>query len=132
MPKDYKIGMFVGLLLVIGATMRLSMHPSLSARAIIPWAGKAETDQDIINQTNFAPNSRDSYPSITEAESEQEEVKFAEGPTYHTVRNGETLSAISFLYYGSETKWQKILDANRNVIKDVKNLKPGTELVIPE
>jgi nucleoid-associated protein YgaU len=132
MPKDYKIGMFVGLLLVIGATIRLSVHPSLSARAIIPWAGKAKTEQEIIKQTNFSPNSPDRYPSITGTESKQEEVKVVEGPTYHTVRNGETLSAISFLYYGSETQWQKILDANRNIIKDVKNLKPGMKLVLPE
>ncbi len=124
--------MLVGLVLVIGATIWLSMHPSLSARAIIPGAAKAETEQEIIEQADFAPNSPDRQPVVAETESERKEVKAVEGPRYHTVRNGETLSGISFLYYGSETKWQKILDANRNVIKDVKNLKPGTKLIIPD
>ena len=132
MPKDYKIGMLAGLLLVIGATVWLSRHPSLSARAIISWAGKAEAEREFINPANLTPNSPDRQTVVAEAESEQEDVKVVEGPRYHTVRNGETLSAISFLYYGSETQWQKILDANRNVIKDVKNLKPGMKLVIPE
>ena len=132
MPKDFKIGMLVGLALVIGATIWLSTHPSLSARARMPNPENNEDEQDTTEYPNFLANSPDNHPVISEAESERKEVKAVEGPRYHTVRNGETLSGISFLYYGSETKWQKILDANRNIIKDVKNLKPGTELIIPE
>jgi nucleoid-associated protein YgaU len=78
------------------------------------------------------PGSANSLPIAAETESEQKEVKVIEGPKYHTVRDGETLSGISYQYYGTENKWQKILDANKDAIKDVKNLKPGTRLIIPE
>lgn len=132
MPKDFKIGMLVGLVLVIGVMIWLSKHPSLSARAIIPGPENNGDEQDTTEHPNFLSTSPSSRPVIAEAESERKEVKAVEGPRYHTVRNGETLSGISFLYYGSETKWQKILDANRNIIKDVKNLKPETKLIIPE
>ena len=51
---------------------------------------------------------------------------------FHIVREGETLSMISNLYYGSAGKWQKILDSNRKTITDANKIKPGTKLIIPD
>ena len=51
---------------------------------------------------------------------------------FHIISEGETLSEISRKYYDSARKWQKILDANRDVIEDVSKLKPGTKIIIPE
>jgi nucleoid-associated protein YgaU len=51
---------------------------------------------------------------------------------FHVVLKGQTLSSISYKYYGSTGKWQKIFDYNRNVIKDPDKLIPGTKLIIPE
>ena len=51
---------------------------------------------------------------------------------FHIVRKEETLSAIAQQYYGTPAKWQKILDANKNVIKDPNKLQPGTKLIIPD
>jgi nucleoid-associated protein YgaU len=51
---------------------------------------------------------------------------------FHIVRREETLSAISQQYYGTPSKWQKILQANKNIIKDPNKLQPGTKLTIPE
>ena len=51
---------------------------------------------------------------------------------FHIIREGETLSIISYKYYGSANKWQMIFKANRNVIKDVNKLRPGTKIIIPE
>ena len=51
---------------------------------------------------------------------------------FHIIQEGETLSEISRKYYDSARKWQKILDANRDVIEDVSKLKPGTKIIIPE
>ncbi len=51
---------------------------------------------------------------------------------FHIISDGETLSEISRKYYDSARKWQKILDANRDVIKDIGKLKPGTKIIIPE
>jgi nucleoid-associated protein YgaU len=133
MPKDFKIGMFLGLVLVIGALLWLSTRPSLSARAGITVPGNSEAEQEeVIEQPVFDLSRPDSRPAETDNESETKETKVVEGPRYHMVLDGETLSGISYQYYGSVNKWQKILDANKNAIKDVKNLKPGTTLLIPE
>jgi nucleoid-associated protein YgaU len=51
---------------------------------------------------------------------------------FHILRKEETLSTVSQQYYGTPNKWQKILDANKNVIKDPNKLQPGTKLIIPE
>jgi nucleoid-associated protein YgaU len=130
MPKDFKIGMFVGLVVVIGATLWLSMRPGLSTRASMLGPDNSGAGQENIEQPVFELNRPDS--SSAEAEIESKEAKDVGAPRYHIVQNGDTLSGISYQYYGSENKWQKILDANRNIIHDVRNLKPGTKLIIPE
>jgi nucleoid-associated protein YgaU len=130
MPKDFKIGMFVGLVVVIGATLWLSVRPSLSTRASVLGPENTEAGQEIMEKTGLELNRLDS--SSAETEIERKEAKDVEAPRYHIVQNGDTLSGISYQYYGSENKWQKILDANRNVIQDVRNLKPGSKLIIPE
>jgi beta-lactamase regulating signal transducer with metallopeptidase domain/LysM repeat protein len=58
------------------------------------------------------------------------EAKSGEEPRYHTVREGETLSSISEKYYGSENKWQTILDYNREIIT-ADGIRVGQKLVIP-
>ena len=130
MPKDFKIGMFVGLVVVIGAALWLSTHPSLSTRARMFGRENAGAEQEQNEQPGFEPNWADSRSTEIDIESEKKQAK--EIPRYHTVRDDETLSGISYQYYGSENKWQKILDANRDVIKDVKKLKLGTRLFIPD
>jgi len=51
---------------------------------------------------------------------------------FHVVLPGQTLSGIAKIYYGSADKWQKIYQANKNVIKNPNKLTPGTNLLIPE
>ena len=51
---------------------------------------------------------------------------------FHIIRKDQTLSAISRQYYGSPNKWKKIVNANRDIIKDPDKLKPGTKLIIPD
>lgn len=50
----------------------------------------------------------------------------------HVVQAGEVLSGISKKYYGSAKKWQKILDANQDILSSPERLKPGMKLRIPE
>jgi nucleoid-associated protein YgaU len=128
MPKDFKIGLLVGLVLVICAALFLSMHPSLSTRARIVSREKAEAERKRNDRSSIEPNRLDDTDIVSERETHEIEVT----PRYHIVRDDETLAGISYQYYGTENKWQKILDANRDIIKDVKKLKPGSRLVIPD
>jgi len=49
----------------------------------------------------------------------------------HTVAEGDSLSRISLQYYGTASRWQEIYDANRNLLKGEKALRPGQKLRIP-
>jgi LysM repeat protein len=51
--------------------------------------------------------------------------------TVYVVCRGDTLSSISQKYYGTKTNWKPILEANRDLIKTPKDLKPDMRLVIP-
>jgi len=129
MQTDLKIGMVLGVVLTIAATLWLSTRPSMSMKARTLNSYNAGTREESIEQPVL--------PLIAKVETEQSNVpdftvrKEVE-KVIHTIREGETLSGISREYYGSENKWQKILNANRNVIKDAIKLRPGTKLIIPE
>jgi nucleoid-associated protein YgaU len=133
MSKDFKIGMLVGLVIVMSTGLWLSTRPNLSARATIPGPGNSEAErEEVIKQPSFEPNIPDGRSVETDIASDKKTAKDVKEPRYHTVQNGDTLSGISYRYYGSEHKWQKILDANRDVIQNVNNLRLGVRLIIPE
>jgi nucleoid-associated protein YgaU len=53
------------------------------------------------------------------------------GRTY-TARKGDTLTAVASKMLGSATRWRKILEANRKLLRDdPRNLQPGMILTIP-
>jgi nucleoid-associated protein YgaU len=54
----------------------------------------------------------------------------AAGQTY-TVKAGDTLSAIAKEHLGDASKYQKIFEANRDVLSDPDKIKPGQVLKIP-
>ncbi len=49
----------------------------------------------------------------------------------HTVRGGESLSKIAKHYYGDAMKYNKIFDANTNILKNPDLIHPDQVLVIP-
>ena len=51
---------------------------------------------------------------------------------FHIVRKDETLSAISQQYYGSPNQWRKVVEANKDTIKDANKISPGVKLIIPD
>ena len=54
-----------------------------------------------------------------------------EGNAY-TVQKGDTLVALSRKFYGGDSEWKRILEANRSLLKgDPASLKPGMKLTIP-
>jgi nucleoid-associated protein YgaU len=50
----------------------------------------------------------------------------------HVVQDRESLSSISKKYYGTETQWEKIWQANQNLIPNHHKIQPGITLVIPQ
>lgn len=50
----------------------------------------------------------------------------------HTVEEGETLQSLAARFYGSALEWQRLYEANREVLGDDPSLpSPGTELFVP-
>ncbi len=140
MQKDFKIGLMVGVLLVIGATVWLCTLPRFGTQARVlreqqeakaPERPVQPAPRSIIKpDVALQPSRQEEKPVIN-----QEPVKpVVETVTarVHIVQRGDTLSGISEKYYGSAGKWQKIFAANRMVLENPDKLVPGTRLVIPE
>ena len=54
------------------------------------------------------------------------------GGTTYTVQKGDTLEKIAVKTYGKSSKWKKIYDANRDVLKTPNRVYVGQKLTIPE
>ncbi len=50
----------------------------------------------------------------------------------YRVKPGDTLSKIGRQFYGDPNAYQKIFNANRDLLQDPDTIRPGQELVIPE
>ena len=130
--------MLVGLVLVTAVMLWLFIGPGLSPKAEGPNPrSNLPPQKDSATTNNFSTNGltaqstedNQSKPPDSTIYEQTEKIKTQK---FHIVREGETLSEISHKFYGSANKWQKILDANRDVVEDVSKLKPGTKLIIPE
>jgi nucleoid-associated protein YgaU len=65
------------------------------------------------------------------APSEAAAAPAAPAPRTHVVVEGDTLTKIARKYYGSSSRWEDILNANRDTVKDEKSLVVGSTLKIP-
>ena len=155
MQKDLKIGLILGLAVVSVAVLWLATRPSLSpqARMLDRHAvepGPRSTDRSGSPAENVHTRQRNNLNTATARvpvrntrAGERIEPDKAPRPAiyeqperirpqrFHIVRDGETLSRISYDYYGSAGKWQRIFEANRKTIKDANLVLPGTKLIIP-
>jgi nucleoid-associated protein YgaU len=50
----------------------------------------------------------------------------------HVVAQGDTLSTIAQRYYGDASKWEKIFDANRDLLPNPGSLQLGQKMKIPK
>lgn len=69
-------------------------------------------------------------PPVPPAPVQTVEKKKVEAQTY-TIQKGDTLSSISKKVYGKASKWNVILDANKDKISDAGKLKVGMKINIP-
>ncbi|MGD8499903.1 MAG: LysM peptidoglycan-binding domain-containing protein, partial [Phycisphaerales bacterium] len=140
-----KIGLVLGLVLVSAAALWLATRPSLSPKARMQQLHNAGPRQENSGlpgnlSTNELTNesTENSQLPIIDDQSElqdstiHEQAEKIRTEKFHIVSKGETLSKISYKYYGSAGKWQKIFHANRKTIKDPDKVTPGTKLIIPD
>jgi nucleoid-associated protein YgaU len=134
MQKDFKIGMALGLVLVIVVVVGLSTRPSLSikARALSPHSAVHRKIGIPSLSHSTEPRKETAISGSPAKQANNEQLKEIKEERFHIVRAGETLSNISYKYYGSADKWQKILGANRSRLKDANTLIPGMRLTIPQ
>lgn len=107
-----------------------------SEQRYLPEGGKdilerlAEVSQRPADQQRpVVTPSKQTVPPVTSSQQTSPQKK---QPRVYKVVSGDTLSDISKKFYGTTSKWQIILDANRKTLKNPAGLKPGMELVIPE
>jgi len=151
MRKDVRIGMFVGLLLVAATAVYLALRPGsgLEDRVIRAGPRPVNAQPEAVEGTKTTapaddPAARQVRKLLQEAErpsparpSAQQPppagpapAETAQGVRIHTVADGQTLSHIAQMYYGSSAQWPKILRANPN-ISDPDRVHPGMRLLIP-
>jgi nucleoid-associated protein YgaU len=143
MRKEFKIGMFLGLALVIVGILYLSMHKrsSVETRTLEqtqPVAALPAADMNDGNRPAAVAAALDANaPSLTTTDATADLTKFEQAQPvktqrFYIVHKGDMLSTISQKYYGTTKKVDKIYEANKDVIKNKNVLKPGMKLVIPE
>lgn len=135
----------MGLVLVSATALWLATRPSLSPKARIQQLHNAGPRQENsgspsnLSTNEFAKESTensqlpivDRQPELQDSTIHEQAEKI-KPQKFHIVSKGETLSKISYKYYGSAGKWQKIFNANRETIKDPDKVTPGTKLIIPD
>ena len=67
-------------------------------------------------------------PEIIEASNERDIPE----PNFYTIQDGDTLWAIAQKHYGDGNKYEDIVQANLEVIKDADKIYPGQTIRIPE
>ena len=157
MQKDFKVGMMVGMVALLGAVVWLSTrqdlgtqarleraHGQLLARqrpnhstspAIAPsepndnaGAPPAQETRAGVPERPLSPRIQDlSPPQNTPVETRQK----IKTNLLHIVRSGETLSEIAQDYLGSSRHWRRLLEANRQVLTDPNKIRPGMKIVVP-
>ena len=158
MQNDLKIGLISGLVLASVAVLWLATRPSLSPQGRMQDAHGIGIGPQAAEQTgltgwpagNVKAPERDNLdrpgtgetirytrsgeriePDRTPRPAIYEQPEPTKPQRFHIVRDGETLTGISYDYYGSATKWRRIFEANRNTIKDPDVVMPGTKVIIP-
>jgi len=141
MNRDFKIGLFAGLVMLIAAVVWLATRPSLDLRHL--YLRNLKPALQLANQAAPDGNAPDKAPAATEGQLHDSnpddvdwtiyrQIEKVKTQKFHIVRKNETLSDIARQYYGSAAKWPKIYNANRDIIKNPHSLRPGTKLLIPD
>jgi nucleoid-associated protein YgaU len=126
MPNDAKLGLIVGMGLVITVAVVFFRKDSLAAQPApemsTPSTAQATNPPQTLPQEPFRPVSASKTARTDATHSGQR----------HVVAEGETLAQLAQRYYGDGDKSTDIYQANRDVLKAPEPLIPGTVLFIPK
>ena len=123
MSKDLKIGMIIGVVLLIAATLVISFLSQGSLRDRLKGKFNKETSATI-------PESIDKeQPPTPKKTTDNETPRSTE--RIHIVKEGQTINDIAKIYYDNKDKIIKIIDENHHIPNNYE-LKAGMKLKIPE
>ena len=121
MKNDLKIGIIIGMVLVIGIVLIISLWPGQSVD---------QRHRDMFREEEVElPITTEQPPDLSGGSTAQ--LSKTSSPRIHTVTTGETLSSIAMKYYGTTRHTRKILDANKSRITDKNQIRPSMRLIIP-
>jgi nucleoid-associated protein YgaU len=143
MRKDFKIGMLIGLALAVIIVFWLSSQERFSIQSQVLQTANNETPEkqstsevrysaplpgssSSNNQTLITASNNNLYQQPAGSSNIDAQQRF------HIVSKGETLSSISYQYYGTSSLTKKIFDANQDKIKSPDKLLAGSKIVIPD
>lgn len=123
MSKDLKIGMIIGVVLLIAATLVISFLSQGSLRDRLKGKFNKETSATIPDENDKE------QPPAGKKNTDNETPRSTE--RIHIVKEGQTIRDIAKIYYGNREMINKIVDENPHIPYDNK-LKAGMKLKIPK
>jgi nucleoid-associated protein YgaU len=118
----------------------LTLLTNLSGDSMVPRSELVRLNNENLNlrkqigehwAENKAASTAEKSAAAGAKSSPNEKWKTAGKARIYTVQRGDTLASISRKFYKSSARWQRILDANADVVSKPGDLKPGQKLVIP-
>ncbi|MBA3544807.1 MAG: LysM peptidoglycan-binding domain-containing protein, partial [Chthoniobacterales bacterium] len=113
----------------------LTLLTNLTGDSMVPRAEMVRLSNENLNLRKQIEERWSANKTATAAEKAAQAKKIVEKSKWkgrrYTVQRGDTLASISRKFYKSSARWQRILDANPDVISKPSDLKPGQSLVIP-
>ena len=118
----------------------LSLLTNLTGDSMVPRSELVRLNNENLNlrkqigehwAENKAANAAEKSAAAPAKGVPNEKTKEAGKTRRYTVRRGDTLASISRKFYKSSARWQKILEANSDIIGKPGDLKPGQTLTIP-
>jgi nucleoid-associated protein YgaU len=130
MPNDAKLGLVVGVVLVIAVAVIYFRNDAASRKKDEPPAATAVKPTPT---TAPFPARGQTRPTKARTAVESEETEEANSlPRPHTVEAGDTLASLAERYYGDQEMAEEIYRANRDSLKGPDHLPVGIVLTIPE
>jgi len=95
---------------------------------VVSLSGKATSAEAVEKAVLLAGN----VQGVTQVKVEELQAPPAKDKVeYYVIKPGDTLSAIAKQFYGKASDYPKIVEANREVIKDANLIYPGQKIRIP-